>query len=99
MVENDSLRPGGPKVGERLTVMRIKLAFFILTLMALPAAAHQQLKRNLSSADLLDEFKNEKVFWKQFEIAKKIVALHDTTVLSDLAGWLNHDDRHTRGNV
>lgn len=79
--------------------MRITFPFLILTLAALSAAGHQEPKRNLSSADLLDEFKNEKVFWKQFEIAKKIVALHDTTVLSDLADWLNHDDRHIRGNV
>ncbi len=54
---------------------------------------------NASSAQLAEEFKNSKVFWQQFEIARKIVALHDTNVLSGLAGWLTNEDRHARGNA
>jgi HEAT repeat protein len=56
-------------------------------------------QRNPSAAGLLQQFKNEKVFWRQFEIAKDIVALHDPGVLKELADGLNHDDRHLRGNV
>jgi hypothetical protein len=48
---------------------------------------------------LVGQFKNEKVFWKQIEIAKAIVGKHDTSVLSPLADWLDHQDRHIRGNV
>ncbi len=46
-----------------------------------------------------DQFKNEKVFWRQFEVAKEIVKRHDANVLSSLVDWLNHEDRHIRGNV
>ena len=53
----------------------------------------------LSLNALVDQFKNEKVFWRQVEIAKEIVKRHDASVLSSLVEWLNHDDRHIRGNV
>ena len=51
------------------------------------------------SADLIEEFDNTHVFWKQFEVAKKIVALRDTSVLSKLEPWLRSGDRHLRGNA
>src|SRR2546427_683717 len=53
----------------------------------------------LSLGALIDQFKNEKVFWRQFEIAKEIVKRRDANVLSFLVDWLNHEDRHIRGNV
>src|SRR5262249_27319040 len=49
--------------------------------------------------DLVRQFTSEKVFWKQLEIAKKIVASHDRSVLSDLEKYLKDDDRHVRGNA
>jgi HEAT repeat protein len=52
-----------------------------------------------SSAKLVEEFKNSKVFWQQFEIARKIAVLGDTNVLSVLAGSLTNEDRHVRGNA
>jgi HEAT repeat protein len=51
-----------------------------------------------SAVQLLEQFKSTKVFWKQFEIAKEIVALGDSSVLPELAVWLNDEDRHVRGN-
>src|SRR6266545_1732672 len=94
VVQNSNNRDKG-----RRTSMRITVAFLTWILMILTVSAQQEQQRNLSASDLVQQFKNETVFWKQFEIAKKIVALHDSTVLPDLAGWLNHDDRHLRGNV
>jgi len=47
----------------------------------------------------IEQFKNEKVFWKQIEIAKAIAGTHDASVLPPLADWLAHRDRHIRGNV
>ncbi|MGB2714127.1 MAG: HEAT repeat domain-containing protein [Vicinamibacterales bacterium] len=47
----------------------------------------------------MEQFKNEKVFWKQIEIAKAIAGKRDATVLPPLADWLGHEDRHIRGNV
>jgi HEAT repeat protein len=48
---------------------------------------------------LVEQFKNEKVFWKQMDIAKAIVEKRDPAALPLLADWLRHEDRHIRGNV
>jgi HEAT repeat protein len=52
-----------------------------------------------SAAQLVEQFKRETVFWKQFEVAKKIVALRDKSVLPALEPWLNNEDRCLRGNA
>jgi HEAT repeat protein len=52
-----------------------------------------------NSSALIQQFKNEKVFWKQFEIGKTIAGKHDPSALPPLADWLGHADRHIRGNV
>jgi hypothetical protein len=52
-----------------------------------------------NSTALIQQFKNEKVFWKQFEIGKTIAGKHDPSALPPLADWLGHADRHIRGNV
>ena len=52
-----------------------------------------------TSSALVEQFMNEKIFWKQIEIAKAIAAKHDASVLPPLADWLGHQDRHIRGNV
>lgn len=51
------------------------------------------------SSVLIEQFKNEKVFWKQKEVAKAVAGKHDATVLPPLADWLGHEDRRIRGNV
>lgn len=55
--------------------------------------------KTLSSAALVEQFKGEKVSWRQFAIAQEIVARRDSSVLPSLAAWLTHEDRHVRGNV
>lgn len=55
--------------------------------------------RAQTSSALVEQFKNEQVFWRQIEIAKVITAKHDASVLPLLADWLDHQDRHIRGNV
>jgi hypothetical protein len=52
-----------------------------------------------TSAELVQQFRNEKVFWKQIDIGKAIVNKNDASVLLALADWLHHPDRHIRGNV
>lgn len=52
-----------------------------------------------SASDLVAQFNTETVFWKQFEVAEKIVALHDKSVLQDLEPWLSNPDMHERGNA
>lgn len=51
------------------------------------------------SSALVEQFKNERYFWRQMEIAKVIAAKRDASVLLPLADWLSHQDRHIRGNV
>ena len=80
-------------------ITRVASALFVCTVMMLTVPGQSGPQRNSCAAELIDQFKNEAVFWKQFEVAKKIVALHDPIVLPDLAPWLSHDDRHLRGNV
>ena len=77
--------------------VRTILAIFALTL-AVSGFAHQQ-QRHAATDELLRQFINERVFWKQLEIAKQLVATQDRSVLSVLDVWLNDDDRHLRGNV
>jgi hypothetical protein len=54
-----------------------------------------------NETQLVNDFKNCPVFWQQFEIGKKIVALLDTNVLqsSILIDCLTNEDRHARANA
>jgi HEAT repeat protein len=53
----------------------------------------------LSARELLDSFKRETVFWRQFEIGEALTTRKDRGAIAELEGWLKHDDRHIRGNV
>jgi len=53
----------------------------------------------LSVSDLLERFKGEQVFWRQFELGQALAAANDRDVIAELQPWLTHDDRHLRGNV
>jgi HEAT repeat protein len=48
---------------------------------------------------LVVQFESTTVFWEQFEVAKKIVALHDKSVLPRLEPWLRSEDMRRRGNA
>jgi HEAT repeat protein len=53
----------------------------------------------LSPRELLDRFRQEKVFWRQFELGRALAAANDRGAITELEPWLTHDDRHLRGNV
>jgi hypothetical protein len=55
--------------------------------------------RSESASGLVEQFENTTVFWKQFEVAKKIVGLHDKSVLPHLEPWLQYEDMRRRGNA
>jgi hypothetical protein len=55
--------------------------------------------RTLSPGSLVEQFKSEKVFWRQFAIGKELVDRHDASALPSLVGLLSHEDRHERGNA
>ncbi len=48
---------------------------------------------------LLDLFKGEQIFWRQYEFGKAIAAANDRGIIAELEPWPTHDDRHVRGNV
>jgi hypothetical protein len=48
---------------------------------------------------LLERFKSTEFECQQLEVAKQIVALHDPTVVEQLTGLLEHENRHLRGNA
>ena len=53
----------------------------------------------LSARALLDRFKQETVFWRQFDIGQALAATNDRGAIAELEAWLTHDDRHLRGNA
>ena len=55
--------------------------------------------QSFSAPVLLDRFKEEKSFWRQFEIGKALAASNNRAAIPELEPWLRHDDRHLRGNV
>ena len=80
-------------------MMKVLATIATLLIASLAVCGQRASTSTRNAAGLVNEFENETVFWKQFEIATKIVALKDKAVLADLQGWLNHEDRHIRGNV
>ena len=52
-----------------------------------------------TASGLLEQFENTTVFCEQFLVAKKIVALHDKSVLPHLEPWLRCEDMRRRGNA
>jgi hypothetical protein len=52
-----------------------------------------------TASNLVEQFENTTVFWEQFEIARKVVALHDNSVLPRLEPWLICEDMRRRGNA
>ncbi len=52
-----------------------------------------------TASGLVERFENTTAFWEQFDVAKKIVALHDKSVLPQLEPWLRCEDMRRRGNA
>ena len=76
-----------------------KLAGVILILLTCLTPRLAMGQRNRLADELVEQFNSNRIFWQQFEVAKKLVELHDNTVLGPLKTYLNHDDRHVRGNA
>jgi HEAT repeat protein len=81
--------------GFRTIIAQIGLPIFLLTAVPDPGRGQQ----HQSAAELLEKFKGTGIFWQQFEVAKKIVEVRDTSILPQLKPWLSHEDRHLRGNA
>jgi HEAT repeat protein len=74
-----------------------RLGILVVLILPSPHVIHGQQRPSVS--ELLRQFEDERVFWRQFEVAKAIVAANDTSVLPQLESWLTHEDRHLRGNA
>jgi HEAT repeat protein len=71
----------------------------VLVILLLPSPHVIDGQQSPSVSELLRQFQGETVFWRQFEVAKAIVAANDTRVLPQLVSWLTHEDRQLRGNA
>src|ERR1700732_4823762 len=69
-----------------------------LALMAFAVAQVTEHARR-SPTELLSLFRSSRFFFDQFDVAKELVALHDTGVLPPLVPELSNEDRHIRGNA
>jgi HEAT repeat protein len=52
-----------------------------------------------SLTDLVREFDETQIFWQQLQIARKLVARNDRSVLPRIEPYLRNEDRHVRGNA
>src|ERR1035437_3479392 len=86
-------RPLFPVTALRTVVARLGIP--LLLLFASPAPDQGQ--QRPSASELLDQFQTSTVFWKQFEVAKAIVAAKDTSVLPQLESLLTHEAWVLRG--
>jgi len=73
------------------------LAVLVVLLIPAPLVVHGQQEPAVS--ELLRQFAEEPVFWRQFEVAEAIVERNDPSVLPPLESWLTHEDRRLRGNA
>ena len=71
----------------------------VVAVLLLPSPHIIQGQQHPSVSELLRQFEGERVFWRQFEVAKAIVEANDPSVLPQLEPWLTHEDRHLRGNA
>ena len=71
----------------------------VLALVCMSISGRSENRELPSAHQLLAQFKTSQVFWQQFDIGKQIVALNDPSILADLQDWIDHEDRHIRGNV
>jgi HEAT repeat protein len=80
-----------------LRVLTIARAFGVICVALTPSSL---LSTALPQAvGLVEQFESTTAFWEQFEVAKKIVALHDKSVLPRLELWLRCEDMRRRGNA
>jgi HEAT repeat protein len=73
--------------------------FGILAVLVMPSPCVIHAQQHPPVPELLRQFEGERVFWRQFEVARAIVAVNDASVLPRLEPWLTHEDRHLRGNA
>jgi HEAT repeat protein len=74
-----------------------RFSILAVLVMLSPRVIHAQ--QHPPVPELLRQFEGERVFWRQFEVARAIVAANDASVLPRLEPWLTHEDRHLRGNA
>ena len=73
----------------------MRTTLFILGLALVATVACSSPPANVQVA----RFQAEDVFWRQADIAEEIAPLLTQSDLAPLVPWLNHDDRHVRGNT
>jgi HEAT repeat protein len=72
---------------------------FVVVVSALGQDASRAGQQGVLASDPVQEFKNTKIFWQQFKVAQKLVALHDPSVLRELEPYLTDENPLERGNA
>ena len=80
-----------------LKVLTIARAFGVICVALMPSCLLSTARPQ--TVVLVEQFEGTTAFWEQFEVAKKIVALHDKSVLPRLELWLRCEDMRRRGNA
>jgi len=70
--------------------------FFIFAILTLCAPGLAEAQPEQSVDNLVKEFETAETFWRRFEVAKKLVARGDKSVLPALESRLSNEDRHER---
>jgi hypothetical protein len=81
-----------------LTVLTIKRAVGIICLAFITSSLSSAYPSQTVGV-LIDQFESTTVFWEQFEVGKRLVALDDKSVLPRLEPWLRCEDMRRRGNA
>ena len=70
--------------------------FCILAILILCAPGLAEAQTEQSVDNLVKEFETTKEFWRQFEVARKLVSRSDKSVLPMLESWLSNNDKSDR---
>ncbi len=79
------------------SLSRARFGILAVLVLSPPRVVYAQEHQPIS--ELVRQFEGERVFWRQIEVARAIVAASDASVLPRLEPWLTHQDRHLRGNA
>jgi HEAT repeat protein len=71
----------------------------VVSAFALVASSSAGDQKCVSGEELVKEFQNSPNFYKQFDVAEKLVQCRDTGVLKQLEPYLVDADKHIRGNA
>ncbi|MFX0199971.1 MAG: HEAT repeat domain-containing protein [Candidatus Hodarchaeota archaeon] len=71
----------------------------VCSLTTLAEQAQRPTEKPMTKEDLIESFSTAKYFWQQGEVARKIIALGDKTIIPKMEKYLDTEDRRRRCNA